>query len=59
MGNHYVLILGATWRENALPQAHSASYPDTEGWGHTAIPPAHGGALTWEHVASQEQRFAV
>lgn len=20
MGNHYVLILGATWRENALPQ---------------------------------------
>lgn len=24
MANHYVLILGATWRENALPQARLA-----------------------------------
>lgn len=63
MANNYLLILGATWRENALPQAHFGShlvgYPHTAGWGHTAVPPADGGALTWERVTFQEQNSAV
>lgn len=63
MANHYVLILGGTWRENAFPTgslgSYLVSYPHTAEWGHTAIPPANGGALTWEQVTFQEQKSAV
>lgn len=39
--------------------SHLVGYPHTTGWGHTATPPADGGALTWEHVTFQEQKSAV
>lgn len=63
MANHYVLILGATWRENTLPRAHLAVIwwvtLTQQSGGQTAIPPAGGGALTWECVTFQEQKSAV